>query len=161
MNSMRPPKNPGDSLPFWRTKPLTQMTPEEWESLCDGCGKCCVTTLEDEVTGELFRTNVACVMFDDQTCACKDYPNRQTHVPLCLKLTPENVSELSFFPRSCAYRLVALGRDLPDWHHLQCGDREEIHRRGLSIRGETLNEADVDPDLIEHFIVEWPGEDDF
>ncbi len=146
-------------LPFWKARPLSGLSPDEWESLCDGCGKCCVTTLEDEETGELFRTSVACRLFDDKTCACRNYSDRKTHVPLCLKLTPENVPELGFFPRTCAYRLVAIGADLPEWHHLVCGDREEIHRRGMSVRGLTLSEADVDPDLLEHFIIDWPGED--
>jgi uncharacterized cysteine cluster protein YcgN (CxxCxxCC family) len=142
------------SAPFWKTTPLEAMTESQWESLCDGCGKCCAFTLEDEETGEMFRTRVACRLFDAAACGCGDYANRFTRVAQCIKVTPDNVRTLTFFPATCAYRLVALGSDLPDWHHLVCGDREEIHRRGKSIRGQTISETEVDDDDFEDHILD-------
>jgi uncharacterized cysteine cluster protein YcgN (CxxCxxCC family) len=142
------------TAPFWKTTPLEAMNAEQWESLCDGCGKCCAFTLEDEETGEIFRTRVACRLFDAAACGCADYDNRFSRVSQCIKVTPRNVRELTFFPVSCAYRLVAQGSDLPDWHHLVCGDREEIHRRGQSIRGQTISEELVDDDAFEDHILD-------
>lgn len=121
--------------PFWQTKSLAEMTAEEWESLCDGCGKCCLSKIEDEDTGEIFYTSVACRLFDAKTCRCTDYPNRSIKVPDCVTLTKANVPEIAWLPQTCAYRLVQEGRPLYDWHHLVCGDREAVHRAGASVRG--------------------------
>lgn len=144
-----------DDLPFWKRKTLSEMTRREWESLCDGCAKCCLVKMEDEDTGETLFTNLHCRLLDAKTCLCSDYANRKKHVPECLKLTPAKVPKYSWLPKSCAYRLLEEGKDLPDWHHLVCGDREEVHRRGVSGRGCTIDESRVsDDDWIEH-IVDW------
>jgi len=127
--------------PFWQTKRLEQMTAAEWESLCDGCGLCCLVRFEDEVTGEIVPTRVACKLFDDKVCACTDYVNRKQHVPDCIKLTPHNIDALEWMPKSCAYRRLHEGRDLADWHPLISGDPESVHRAGVSIRGQTISEA--------------------
>lgn len=144
------------SQPFWRHKTLEQMNVAEWESLCDGCGKCCTFTLEDEDTGDLYRTSVSCKLFDDGACGCSNYSDRFKYVPECLKVTPENIGTLDFFPNTCAYVLVYEGRDLPEWHHLVCGDREEIHRRGMSVRNRTFREDKIGGVDLEDFVVEWP-----
>jgi uncharacterized protein len=141
--------------PFWKTKALEDMTAAEWESLCDGCGKCCLSKLEDEETGEIYWTSVGCKLFDEGTCSCSDYANRQKLVSDCVKLTPENVRTLPWLPRTCAYRLVALGADLPDWHHLVSGSRETIHEQGMSVRGwVTALEPDIKKvdDYFDHML---------
>lgn len=138
---------------------MNEMTSEEWESLCDGCAQCCLHKLEDEDTGEILYTNVVCKLLDTRACVCTDYPNRHVRNPECLELTPRLVRRLHWMPDTCAYRLVAKGEDLPDWHHLVCGDREEVHRRGISVRGKVISEADVDMDQIEDYIVGQEGYD--
>ncbi|MEO1785733.1 MAG: YcgN family cysteine cluster protein [Pseudomonadota bacterium] len=143
--------------PFWRRKRLDQMTEAEWESLCDGCAKCCLLKLEDEDSGEIAYTRLHCRLLDAGTCQCADYDNRKAIVPDCIKLTPETIEQTRWMPRSCAYRLVHEGQDLPDWHHLVCGDRDRIHREGHSIRGRTWSEdAVLEEDQID-FIVDWQG----
>jgi len=141
--------------PFWKTKTLKEMTPTEWESLCDGCAKCCLVKLEDEETKELFFTGLHCKLLDGTTCRCSDYPNRKKYVPICVKLTPEIVETVDWLPESCAYRLVHEGKDLHDWHHLICGDREEIHRRGWSARGKTVTEEGVDDEDAINYVIDW------
>jgi uncharacterized protein len=141
--------------PFWKTKTLREMTPKEWESLCDGCAKCCLVKLEDEESKELFFTNLHCKLLDGSTCQCSDYKNRKKYVPICVKLTPEIVETVDWLPDSCAYRLVHEGKDLHDWHHLVCGDREEIHRRGWSCKDKTVTEEGVsDEDAID-YVMNW------
>jgi uncharacterized protein len=130
--------------PFWQTKRLEQMTAREWESLCDGCGLCCLVRFEDEESGEVVPTRVACKLFDDKVCACTDYANRKQYVPDCIKLTPGNIEALEWMPKSCAYRRLHEGRDLADWHPLISGDPESVHRAGVSIRGQTISEAVLD-----------------
>jgi uncharacterized cysteine cluster protein YcgN (CxxCxxCC family) len=128
------------------------MTPREWESLCDGCGLCCLIRFEDEDTGEIIPTRVHCKLFDSQSCACSNYAQRKRHVPDCIKLTPQNVDTLKWMPLSCAYRRVNEGRGLAAWHPLVSGDPESVHRAGVSIRGETVSEetlADAD-DAIQY-----------
>ena len=143
--------------PFWETKRLEEMTPEEWESLCDGCGKCCLLKLEDEDSGEIAYTRLHCRLLDSGLCQCSDYENRKAKVPDCVILTPQKVSELKWMPRSCAYRRLHEGRGLADWHHLVCGDREQIHREERSIRGKTVSEDTVlDEDQID-WIIDWDG----
>lgn len=121
-------------------KPMAEMTSEEWESLCDGCGLCCQITEEEEETGELTLTNTACHYLCLNSHSCKDYQNRQENVENCVKVTPENVSELYWLPHTCAYRLVWQGFDLPEWHHLICGDKEQVHIAGPSMQGELVSE---------------------
>ncbi|MGB8817820.1 MAG: YcgN family cysteine cluster protein [Rhizobiaceae bacterium] len=121
--------------PFWKTKTLEEMDRAEWESLCDGCGKCCLSKLEDEDTGAIHWTSVACRLFDAGKCACRDYPRRNALVPDCVILTPENVRTIAWLPQTCGYRLVSEGKDLFDWHPLKSGDRESVHTAGISIRG--------------------------
>ena len=133
--------------PFWRTKSLDQMTAGEWESLCDGCGLCCLIRFEDEETGEVIPTRVACKLLDQHLCQCKDYVNRKAHVPDCIKLTPWNIEALAWMPPSCAYRRLHEGRDLPDWHPLITGDPDSVHKAGVSIRDQTVSEDSLaDPE---------------
>jgi hypothetical protein len=127
--------------PFWETKRLEQMNAKEWESLCDGCGLCCLIRFEDEDTNEIIPTRVHCRLFDSNTCACTDYANRKRHVPDCIKLTPHNIEDLEWMPKSCAYRRLHEGRGLPSWHPLVTGDPESVHTAGVSIRGQTITEA--------------------
>jgi uncharacterized protein len=142
--------------PFWQTKKMTEMSREEWESLCDGCAKCCLIKLEDEDTGALEYTDIACSLLDCETCQCGDYPNRSVKVPDCVTLTPENVQQLNWMPSTCAYRLLANGEDLPWWHPLVSGEQESVHLAGMSVRGRTVSEDEVDPTDLEGRIVTWP-----
>ncbi|MEM9965390.1 MAG: YcgN family cysteine cluster protein [Asticcacaulis sp.] len=130
--------------PFWQTKTLEQMNVTEWESLCDGCGLCCLIRLEDEDSGEIIPTRVHCKLFDNQSCRCSDYPNRKKYVPDCIKLTPHNIEALEWMPLSCAYRRIYEGKDLPRWHHLISGDRETVHQAGVSVRGQTISETELE-----------------
>ena len=133
--------------PFWETKRLEDMSAREWESLCDGCGLCCLIRYEDEVTGEVIPTRVHCKLFDSLLCRCKDYDNRKAHVPDCIKLTPWNIEALAWMPMSCAYRRLHEGKPLPVWHPLITGDPESVHEAGVSVRGQTISEASLaDPD---------------
>lgn len=145
--------------PFWKTKTLDEMTPEEWESLCDGCGKCCLSKLEDEDTAEIYWTSVGCRLFDAETCRCGDYANRLARVPDCVGLTPETVRRLAWLPSTCAYRLVGQGRDLYPWHPLRSGSPASVHEAGASVRGKiTANEVDLaEPeDYFDHVLDEEP-----
>ena len=128
--------------PFWE-KPLDALDPEEWEALCDGCGKCCLHKVEDEDTGRIYPTDVACRLLNRETGRCQNYANRHVYVPDCVRLTASDVNRLPWLPRTCAYRLRGEGRPLPDWHYLICGDREAVHRAGESIRGWTVAEEDA------------------
>src|ERR1700722_18037009 len=130
--------------PFWETKSLDEMTAREWESLCDGCGLCCLIRLEDEDTGEITPTRVACTLFDDQTCRCSNYRQRHRYVSDCIKLTPDNIAKLAWMPLSCAYRRLHEGKPLPAWHPLITGDPESVHLAGVSVRGQTTSEDDLD-----------------
>jgi uncharacterized cysteine cluster protein YcgN (CxxCxxCC family) len=127
--------------PFWEVKTLAEMSPAEWESLCDGCGLCCLVRFEDEDTGEIIPTRVHCKLFDSQACRCQDYENRHQYVPECIKLTPGNIDDLGWMPRSCAYRRLNEGKRLPHWHPLLTGDPESVHRAGVSVRGQTISET--------------------
>ena len=133
--------------PFWETKTLEDMSAGEWESLCDGCGLCCLIRFEDEVTGEVIPTRVSCRLLDNELCRCKDYANRKVYVPDCIKLTPWNIEALQWMPLSCAYRRLYEGRPLPRWHPLITGDPESVHKAGVSIRGQVISESSLaDPD---------------
>ena len=140
--------------PFWRRKSLAEMSGEEWESLCDGCAKCCLHKLEDLDTGEIDYTEVACRLLDQATCRCTRYAARRRLVSDCVVLTPDKVDELGWLPPTCAYRLVSEGRDLPWWHPLVSGDGETVHAAGVSVRGRVVSERDAG-ELEEH-IVHWP-----
>jgi len=146
----------GDDRPFWQRKTLDRMTRAEWESLCDGCGKCCLVRLEDADTGEIYVTDVACRLLDLATCRCGDYAARKRHVPDCVVLRPDTVPELTWMPSTCAYRLLAEGRDLYWWHPLVCGDPEAVHRAGQSARGRVVSERDIPEAALEDHIVSWP-----
>lgn len=128
---------------FWETKQLTEMSSEEWESLCDGCGKCCLHKIEDEDTDEVLYTRIACRLLDTSTCQCSDYPNRLQQVPDCLKLKPEDVAEFHWLPETCAYRLVADNKPLPEWHHLLTGSGESIHTASASVQSWVVSEVGV------------------
>ncbi len=149
---------PRDDIPFWRRKAMKDMTREEWESLCDGCGRCCLNKLQEEETNKTFFTDVGCVLLDGDTCRCTDYPNRQQKVRDCVQLTSRNVRRLVWLPPTCAYKLVAEGRDLYWWHPLVSGDPETVHAAGVSVKGKVgANEKDVPDDDLEKHIVSWPG----
>ena len=143
--------------PFWTRKTLEQLDRAEWESLCDGCGRCCVIRFEEEETGEVIPTRVHCKLFDPQACRCADYAARKTHVPDCIKLTPWNIEALQWMPKSCAYRRLHEGRGLADWHPLVSGDPESVHRAGVSVRGQTISELSLaEPeDALDFEAPEW------
>ena len=138
---------------FWRRKKLTELTDEEWESLCDGCGKCCLHKLEDQDTGELFFTSVACQLLNLSSCRCRRYPERSQIVPDCVALDASNVKQLSWMPATCAYRLVAEGKALPAWHPLVSGRLDLVHTAGVSVRGWAVSESEVID--VEDYIVDW------
>jgi uncharacterized protein len=144
---------------FWREKRLEELDEREWEALCDGCGRCCLNKLEDWDTGEIAWTNVACQLLDGEACRCSDYENRQATVPDCVRLTPDVVRAISWLPKTCAYRLVAEGRDLYWWHYLVSGDRDTVHEAGVSVRGRTVSEVGLEPEDYEDHLADWPGED--
>ncbi|QLP98251.1 MAG: YcgN family cysteine cluster protein [Rhodoblastus sp.] len=150
-----------DQPPFWRVKTLEQMSRSEWESLCDGCGRCCLVKLEEELEGEDSRihyTEIGCALFDARACRCQDYANRQKKVSDCVKLTPEAVRTIRWLPPTCGYRLVAEGRDLKWWHPLVSGDPETVHQAGVSARGKVaVNEVDIPEEASVDFIVTWPA----
>ena len=146
-----------EEQPFWRLKSLEAMSPDEWESLCDGCGRCCLVKLEDEDTAEVAYTDVGCTLLDDQTCRCRDYPYRQAKVADCVRLTPEAVRSLSWLPPTCAYRLLAEGEDLYWWHPLVSGDPETVHAAGMSVRDRVAGpEEDFTVRELLERIVGWP-----
>jgi uncharacterized protein len=142
--------------PFWKSKTLSEMSEAEWESLCDGCGKCCLIGLEDADTGEIYLTDVACDLLDSGVCRCKDYANRKKLVPDCVKLTPETVGELNWLPNTCAYRLVYEKQDLRWWHPLISGDPESVHAANMSVRGKTRPQGKLKPRHLIKRITKWP-----
>jgi uncharacterized cysteine cluster protein YcgN (CxxCxxCC family) len=135
---------------FWE-QPLETLDRAQWEALCDGCGKCCLHKVEDADTGRIYPTNVACRLLDRETARCSNYRHRRALVPDCLRLTPAKLKTIEWLPTSCAYKLRAEGKPLPNWHYLVCGDPEEIHRRGMSVRGKTISEA-LAGDLENHIV---------
>jgi len=141
-------------MPFWTEKALSDMTTGEWESLCDGCARCCLEKLQDINTDEISYTEVACAMLNLDTCRCSNYPQRQRYMPDCVELTKHNVAELQWMPSTCAYRLLAEGKHLPAWHPLMTGDPQSAMTAGISVKGRAVAEHDAG-DLEDH-IVDWP-----
>jgi len=139
---------------FWKHKKLSEMTGEEWESLCDGCAKCCIHKLQDVDTNEVFYTNVVCKFLDMHRCRCTDYEHRHELVPTCIQLTPEIIPQLTWLPDTCAYRLVYEGKDLPEWHPLVSGNDYLIHRLGFSVRHKVISERDIDMEHLEDYVIE-------
>lgn len=136
--------------PFWQ-KPLKELTNEEWEALCDGCGLCCINKLEDE-DGNLYLTNVACSLLDLENNQCSHYAERKRHVPECIQLNYSKLKKINWLPDSCAYLRRYQNRPLPDWHYLISGDRELLHRKGISLRGRLIGEKEVRGPL-HHYII--------
>ncbi len=143
------------SAPFWQTKTLAEMTREEWESLCDGCGRCCLVKLEDDETDEVFFTDVACQLLDQKSCQCSQYSDRRSYVPDCIVLTPEVVAEIKWLPMTCAYRLIHEGEDLFSWHPLVSGDPKSVHKAGMSVRGCVISETEVSEEDLEFHVIHW------
>jgi hypothetical protein len=140
--------------PFWATKSLDTMTKDEWESLCDGCARCCLHKLEDEDTGKIFYTDVACRLLDMNTCKCTRYGERRRLVPDCVVMSPDSVDDLSWLPSTCAYRRRGEGKELSWWHPLVSGNAETVHDAGISVQGRAASERDAGQ--LEHRLVTWP-----
>lgn len=140
-------------MSFWKTKTLAEMTTEEWESLCDNCGKCCLNKLEDEDTGEIYFTSAVCDLIDLETCRCTRYTERCTVVPECIDLKQHDFAEYNWLPSTCAYRLLTDGKELPAWHPLVSGNPDSVQEAGVSISSYAMKESEVD-DLEDH-IIEW------
>jgi len=152
MSAPTPPARPR----FWETVPLAEMTKPEWESLCDGCGKCCMLKMEDEdEPGLIAYTNIACRLFDEKTCRCTSYALRSTLVPTCVTLTPQGIEEArEWMPVTCAYRLLSEGSPLPDWHPLLTKNTNSVHETGNSMRNRTVPEYEVDEDDWYDYVIE-------
>ncbi|MBY6032494.1 YcgN family cysteine cluster protein [Marinobacter daepoensis] len=142
-------------IPFWQRKRLAEMSPSEWESLCDGCGQCCLQKLEDEDTGEVYYTDLVCRYMETSTCGCSVYEQRLKKVPGCTVLTADTISQYHWLPYTCAYRTLAEGRALPDWHPLRSGDPETVHRSGVSVQGKVMSEDCVPEEDWEEHIIHW------
>lgn len=140
---------------FWENKSLAQMTDQEWESLCDGCARCCLLKLEDEDTGELHFTSVSCHQLDTETCRCKDYPNRKFLVPECLLVRQMKIDEYSWLPETCAYRLISEGKSLPVWHPLLSGKSSSVQAAGISVSGYAISEDFVHPEQVQDHIIDF------
>lgn len=146
------------TAPFWQTKRLHEMTRSEFEAICDGCGRCCLVKLEDEDTGIVHYTDIACKLLDTESCRCSDYSHRRRRVPDCLKITPRTAKSYAWLPPTCGYRLIAEGRDLYWWHPLVSGDPETVHAAGISVRGKVAgSEQDFSDDELGHHLVLWPA----
>lgn len=141
--------------PFWQQKTLAELTQQEWESLCDGCGKCCLVKLEDEDDGQVYYTNVACKYLHLKTCQCKDYANRLSLVPDCISLTPDKVDEFQWLPQTCAYRLVSEGKPLPKHHPLISGKKGSMGKAKATVKGRVIPEDLVHPDALEEHVIYW------
>ena len=142
-------------MSFWRDKRLTEMSREEWESLCDGCARCCMIKLEDEDSGEVCYTSVVCDLLDIERCRCTRYPERHELVPDCIEFDADLAASLRWLPTTCAYRRLAEGRDLPDWHPLLTGRPESVHEAGASVRGKVLHAGSVHEDALAEHAIRW------
>ena len=142
--------------PFWHTKYLQEMTTEEWELLCDGCARCCMVKFEDEASGCIDYTRVACHLLDTHDCRCTDYENRSKRVPDCVRIKPTmERRKFEWLPKSCAYRRLSEGRELADWHPLHTKDHNTVHSEGISMRGRCVSEAYVPSELLEEQIISF------
>jgi len=139
---------------FWESVLLQEMTTAEWEALCDRCGRCCLQKLEDEATGCVYYTNIACRLLDMESCMCRNYAKRFQFEPHCLQMTPQKAATLQWLPSSCAYRLLAEGKPLQSWHPLISNDPESVHKAGISVKGRAISEKDVAPDQMEDHIID-------
>ncbi len=144
------------TAPFWKTKSLDQLNDQEWEQLCDGCGRCCLVKLEDEDTGEIYTTSVSCRLFDINTCRCKNYARRFEKVSDCLDLSLEKVATLGWLPETCAYRLRHEGKQLADWHPLNSGTQQSVIDAGISIAGQTVSENEIEEERLGDYLKQWP-----
>lgn len=140
---------------FWQTKKLSEMSQKEWESLCDGCGRCCLNKLEDEDSGEIYFTNVACKLFDIDKCNCTDYKNRKVSMPTCIILNDDNPAALEVMPSTCAYRLLQLGEPLPEWHPLITGSKESVIEAGISVKGKVVSEEYIHHEQLPEHLITW------
>ena len=142
-------------VPFWKRKRLDEMTRDEWESLCDGCARCCLIKLQDVETDEIQHTRVVCRFLDQGRCRCTVYPRRHELVSDCLRLTPESLATFDWLPETCGYRRVAEGKDLEWWHPLLSGSKETVHEAGISVRGRVVSEDHVHPDGLDEHVIDW------
>jgi uncharacterized cysteine cluster protein YcgN (CxxCxxCC family) len=140
---------------WWDTLALEQLTTEQWESLCDGCARCCLHKLQDEEDGQIYYTSVRCRYLVEASCRCSDYLNRTRLMPNCMQLSPGTMASLDWLPPTCAYRLRSEGKPLPSWHPLVSRDPESVHRAGISIRGRSISDEYVHPDGYDEYIVAW------
>lgn len=142
---------------FWKIKTLAQMSVDEWESLCDGCGLCCLVKIEDEDSAEVFNTTVSCRLLDIVNCRCSDYENRLVEAPMCVKLTLENLPKMDWLPESCAYKRLFHGGSLPEWHPLITKDKDSVHNAGVSVKWFAQSEEYVHPEQLTDFVI-FPDE---
>jgi len=145
---------------WWNRLALSELSVEQWERLCDGCGQCCLHVLEDEETGDFARTTVHCRYLDATACRCTDYANRQQNVPACVALTPTRAAQYDWLPPTCAYRLRAAGLPLQDWHPLETGDPDSVHRAGISVRGRIISEEFVPDEHMQDYVMHWVEQGD-
>ncbi len=141
---------------FWESRSLQELTPSEWESLCDGCARCCLIKLEDEEDGSIHYTNVVCDLLNLEHCRCTKYSERSVHVPECVVITPDIIEKLHWMPSTCAYRLLSEGKPLPDWHPLVSGDPDSVHLAGISVRGRVFMQSEIKEDDLQDHVVDWP-----
>lgn len=140
---------------FWERVPLDKMTPDEWEALCDGCGRCCLLKLEDDETREIAFTRVSCRLLDTEACRCGQYELRKTFVPDCVVLTPKTLKDIAYWmPETCAYRRLHEGQGLADWHPLVSGDPDSVHRAGISVQNWAIPEFEIDEDDLEDYVID-------
>jgi len=139
---------------FWRHKKLTELSPEEWEAICDGCGICCLYKVEYEDTSEVELTNIVCRFLDLECIRCQLYDDRHSAMPTCIKLTPSEVATIKWLPETCAYLLIMRGQPLPDWHPLESGNPQSIHDRGISVKGKVIRETEADLNRIEDYVID-------
>ena len=142
-------------MTFWLEKSLEELNPQQWEALCDGCARCCLVKLEDEDSGEICHTEVVCRHLDLDSCRCSAYPQRHQLVPDCIDFTAGVARQLRWLPTTCAYRLVAEGKDLPEWHPLRSGSADSVHEAGISVRGKVVSEEGVHDDALADMIIHW------
>ncbi|MHC5307814.1 YcgN family cysteine cluster protein [Bartonella sp. LJL80] len=143
------------TIPFWKYKTLEEMTVAEWESLCDGCGRCCMHKLEDEDTGDIYATSVACRLLDADTCQCSNYPDRKSIVPDCIFLDIKTVQTVRWLPKDCAYRLIDEGKDLEWWHPLVSGSKDTVHEAKISARGRVRaheDDLETEEDYLQYIV---------